>query len=231
MHLGGLFIGLSSYYDATLHSAARLRGILATMKKTAVVLGLLLAMGSSGAHQESPDRQAAKATFAGGCFWCMEEAFEKVEGVSSVISGYAGGSKANPTYKEVSAGRTGHTEAIEVIYDPESVGYRQLLQVFWRNIDPTDGSGQFCDKGSQYRSAVFYHDEEQKRLIEESKKALDESKPFDEPIVTEILPASMFYPAEEYHQDYYKRNPIRYRYYKYGCGRTQRLKELWGPEK
>jgi peptide-methionine (S)-S-oxide reductase len=193
MHLGGLFIGLSSYYDATLHSAARLRGILATMKKTAVVLGLLLAMGSSGAHQESPDRQAAKATFAGGCFWCMEEAFEKVEGVSSVISGYAGGSKANPTYKEVSSGRTGHTEAIEVIYDPESVGYRQLLQVFW--------------------------------------KALDESKPFDEPIVTEILPASMFYPAEEYHQDYYKRNPIRYRYYKYGCGRAQRLKELWGPEK
>ena len=230
MHLGGLFIRPSSYYDATILSAARPRGILATMKKTTVVLGLLAAMGSAAAHQESLDSQGAKATFAGGCFWCMEEAFEKVEGVSSVISGYAGGSKANPTYKQVSSGRTGHTEAIEVTYDPETVGYHELLQVFWRNIDPTDGSGQFCDKGSQYRSAVFYRDEEQKRFIEESKKALDESKPFDEPIVTEILPASMFYPAEEYHQDYYKRNPIRYRYYKYGCGRAQRLKELWGPK-
>lgn len=160
----------------------------------------------------------------------MEEAFEKVEGVSSVISGYAGGTKVSPTYKEVSSGRTGHTEAVEVIYDPGSVTYGELLEVFWRNIDPTDGSGQFCDKGSQYRSAIFYRDEEQKRLIEKSLQSLEDTKPFDEPIVTEIAPASMFYPAEDYHQDYYKRNPIRYRYYKYGCGRAQRLKALWGPE-
>ena len=204
------------------------------MNKTVFILGLLIFSGAAGAvtagHTHQETTQSGKATFAGGCFWCMEEAFEKVDGVSSVISGYAGGTKASPTYKEVSSGRTGHTEAVEVIYDPGSVTYGELLEVFWRNIDPTDGSGQFCDKGSQYRSAIFYHDEEQKRLIEKSLQSLEDTKPFGEPIVTEIAPASMFYPAEDYHQDYYKRNPIRYRYYKYGCGRAQRLKALWGPK-
>ena len=202
------------------------------MNKTVFILGVLIsgaAVTSGLTHQETT--QGAKATFAGGCFWCMEEAFEKVDGVSSVVSGYAGGTKANPTYKEVSSGRTGHTEAVEVIYDLGSVTYGELLEVFWRNIDPTDGTGQFCDKGSQYRSAIFYRDEEQKRLIEESLQSLEDTKPFGEPIVTEIAPASMFYSAEDYHQDYYKRNPIRYRYYKYGCGRAKRLEALWGPEK
>ncbi len=202
------------------------------MNKTVLVLGLFVsvaAVAAGGSHQETT--QGAKATFAGGCFWCMEEAFEKVDGVTSAVSGYAGGTKANPTYKEVSAGRTGHTEAVEVVYDPGTVTYAELLEVFWRNIDPTDGSGQFCDKGSQYRSAIFYHDEEQKGRIEESLHSLENTKPFDEPIVTEIVPASMFYPAEDYHQNYYQKNPIRYRYYKYGCGRAQRLKTLWGPEK
>lgn len=202
------------------------------MNKASFVLGILLSMAVAvvgHTHQETT--QGAKATFAGGCFWCMEEAFEKVDGVSSVVSGYAGGTKASPTYKEVSSGGTGHTEAVEVTYDPGNVTYGELLKVFWRNIDPTDGSGQFCDKGSQYRSAIFYRDEAQKRLIEESLQSLKDTKPFDEPIVTEIAPASMFYPAEDYHQDYYKRNPIRYRYYKYGCGRAQRLKALWGPAK
>ena len=202
------------------------------MNKTVFVLGLLIfAAAVTVGHTHPETTQGAKATFAGGCFWCMEEAFEKVDGVSSVVSGYAGGTKANPTYKEVSSGGTGHTEAVEVIYDPGSVTYGELLEVFWRNIDPTDGSGQFCDKGSQYRSAIFYRDEEQKRLIEESRQSLEKSKPFDAAIVTEIVPASMFYPAEDYHQDYYKRNPIRYRYYKYGCGRAKRLEALWGPEK
>ena len=202
------------------------------MNKAVFVLGLLIfAAAVTVGHTHQETTQGAKATFAGGCFWCMEEAFEKVDGVSSVVSGYAGGTKANPTYKEVSSGGTGHTEAVEVIYDPGSVTYGELLEVFWRNIDPTDGSGQFCDKGSQYRSAIFYRDEEQKRLIEESRQSLEKSKPFDAAIVTEIVPASMFYPAEDYHQDYYKRNPIRYRYYKYGCGRAKRLEALWGPGK
>ena len=202
------------------------------MNKAVFVLGLFIsavAFTARGAVQDKTE--GAKATFAGGCFWCMEEAFEKVDGVASVLSGYAGGTKANPTYKEVSAGRTGHTEVIEVAYDPGIVTYGELLKVFWRNIDPTDGSGQFCDKGSQYRSAIFYHDEEQKELIEESLRSLNETKPFDEPVATEIVPAAMFYLAEDYHQDYYKKNPVRYRYYKYGCGRARRLKALWGPEK
>jgi len=173
--------------------------------------------------------ETAKAIFAGGCFWCMEEAFENVEGVSSVDSGYLGGPQENPTYEQVSSGRTGHFEAIEILYDPATVSYGQLLEVFWRNVDPTDGAGQFCDKGPQYRTAIFYKDEEEKRLSEESKKSIEASKPFPETIATPILPASTFYAAEGYHQDYYKKNPIRYKYYKWGCGRAQRLEELWGP--
>lgn len=170
----------------------------------------------------------AKATFAGGCFWCVEEAFEKVDGVASAVSGYTDGHVAEPTYQQVSAGQTGHTEAVEVFYDASRVSYQELLDVFWRNIDPTVANRQFCDVGSQYRAGIFFHDDEQQRLAEASRRALEESKPFAAPIVTEITSASEFYPAEEYHQDYYEKNPIRYNYYKWGCGRAQRLEELWG---
>lgn len=170
----------------------------------------------------------AKAYFAGGCFWCMEEAFEKVEGVVSVVSGYMGGTVSDPTYEQVSAGRTGHAEAVEVSYDPAKVSYQKLLEAFWRNIDPVTPNAQFCDHGSQYRSAVFYGTEEEQRLSEESKSAIERSKRFSTPIVTQLVKASTFYPAEDYHQDYYKKNPIRYKYYKFNCGRAQRLEALWG---
>jgi len=172
----------------------------------------------------------AKATFAGGCFWCMEPPFEKLPGVVSVTSGYTGGQKKNPTYEEVSAGGTGHAEAVEVAYDPAKVSYRQLLEVFWRNVDPTTPDRQFCDVGQQYRTAIFFHDEGQHREAEASKAEVERSKRFPDPIVTPILPAGPFYPAEEYHQDYYKKNPLRYRFYRSGCGRDRRLKELWGDE-
>ena len=171
------------------------------------------------------------AVLAGGCFWCTEEAMDKVPGVLSTTSGYMGGTKKNPTYEEVTAGRTGHAEVVQVVYDSKKVSYEKLLEVFWRNIDPLTKDAQFCDRGSQYRSAIFYHDENQKRLAEQSKKALEESKRFDQHIVTEITPASEFYRAEEYHQNYYKTNPIRYKFYLYGCGRDQRLKQLWGTTK
>jgi peptide-methionine (S)-S-oxide reductase len=195
-----------------------------TLLNAVLTLGVLLATLASGAIDGKP----AKATFAGGCFWCMEEAFEKVDGVISVTSGYMGGQKPNPNYEEVSAGGTGHAESVEVLYDPAKVSYGKLLEAFWRNIDPTTADRQFCDRGNQYRSAIFYQDEEQKRLAESSKRALDQSKPFKEPIATEIVRASTFYPAEEYHQDFYKKNPLRYKFYKYNCGRQQRLDELWG---
>jgi peptide-methionine (S)-S-oxide reductase len=170
----------------------------------------------------------AKAYFAGGCFWCMEEAFEKVNGVSEVISGYMGGTVKNPGYEEVSSGRTGHAESVEVRYDPAKVSYTQLLEAFWRNVDPVTPNAQFCDHGSQYRAAIFYQGDEQKRLAEESKRAIEQSSRFKEPIVTQIVAASEFYSAEEYHQDFYKKNPIRYKYYKFSCGRAQRLESLWG---
>src|SRR5262245_11775837 len=170
----------------------------------------------------------AKATFAGGCFWCMEPPFDKLDGVISTISGYAGGTKKNPTYEEVSAGKTGHAEVVQITYDPKKITYEKLLEVFWHNVDPLTPNRQFCDVGSQYRTAIFYHDETQKRLAEESKKAL--SKRFKEPIVTEIVAASEFYPAEDYHQHYYIKNPLRYKYYRYSCGRDQRLEALWGPD-
>jgi peptide-methionine (S)-S-oxide reductase len=170
----------------------------------------------------------AKAIFAGGCFWCMEPPFDALDGVVSTTSGYTGGSKVNPTYEEVSAGGTGHTEAVEIVYDPAKVSYQKLLDVFWHNIDPVTRDRQFCDKGSQYRSAIFTHDDTQKRLAEESKQALERSKRLPAPIVTEIADAGAFYPAEAYHQNYYRKNPIRYRYYRYGCGRDARLREVWG---
>jgi len=170
---------------------------------------------------------AAKATFAGGCFWCVEEAFDKVPGVLATISGYTGGKTKSPTYEQVSGGRTGHTEAVQVEYDPKRVSYEKLLDVFWRNIDPTQRDAQFCDHGSQYRSGIFYHDDEQRKLAEASKAALMKNKPFKGEIVTEVTRASEFYAAEDYHQDYYQKNPVRYKFYKTGCGREARLKELW----
>jgi len=169
-----------------------------------------------------------KATFAGGCFWCMEPPFDELPGVISTTSGYTGGQKKNPTYEEVSAGGTGHTESVEVVFDPAKVTYQQLLDVFWKNIDPTTPDRQFCDVGSQYRSAIFYHSDEQKWLAMASKKTIDDSGRFKQPVVTEIVPAAPFYHAEEYHQDYYKKNPIRFKYYKFGCGRAKRLEQLWG---
>jgi peptide-methionine (S)-S-oxide reductase len=170
----------------------------------------------------------AKAYFAGGCFWCMEEAFEKVDGVLTVVSGYMGGTVPNPSYEEVSAGRTGHAESVEVTYDPLKVTYQKLLDAFWRNVDPLTPNAQFCDHGSQYRAAIFYSTDEEKRLSEDSKRAIEQSKRFPQPIVTQLVQASTFYPAEDSHQDYYKKNPLRYKYYKYGCGRAQRLEALWG---
>jgi peptide-methionine (S)-S-oxide reductase len=170
----------------------------------------------------------AKAYFAGGCFWCMEEAFEKVDGVLDVLSGYMGGSVKNPSYEDVSAGRTGHAESVEVRYDPRKLTYPQLLEVFWRNVDPVTPEAQFCDHGNQYRAAIFYQGEEEKRLAEESKRAIEQSKRFSTPIAPQVTAASEFYPAEEYHQDFYKKNPFRYKYYKFTCGRAQRLEALWG---
>ena len=209
------------------------------MMKSRILLSLLLgaillaalATAAKDVNPAAGDRQLGKATFAGGCFWCMEEVFEGLDGVVSATSGYTGGHKRNPTYEEVSAGETGHAESVEVIYDPAKVTYGKLLEFYWRNIDPTDPRGQFCDKGTQYRSAIFYHDETQKRLAEESKKAVEKSKPFRGPILTEIVPASQFYPAEEYHQNFSQKNPLRYKLYKYNCGRAQRLQELWGTSK
>lgn len=168
-----------------------------------------------------------KAIFAGGCFWCMEPPFDKLEGVITTVSGYIGGQKENPTYREVSSGGTGHFEAVEVTYDPTKVSYETLLRTFWTNIDPLNAKGQFCDRGSQYLTAIFYLNEEQMNAAQASKKALIESELFDKTIATQVIVASRFYPAEEYHQDYYTKNPLKYHYYRNGCGRDIRLKQLW----
>jgi peptide-methionine (S)-S-oxide reductase len=171
-----------------------------------------------------------KATFAGGCFWCMEAPFDKLPGVVSVTPGYTGSTVKNPSYQQVSAGGTGHAEAVQIVFDPSKTSYSRLLDIFWHNIDPTVKDRQFCDIGNQYRSGIFYHGEEQRRLAEQSKSALEKNKPFKGPVVTEITPAGEFYPAEEYHQHYYKKNPLRYSYYRTSCGRDRRLKELWGSD-
>jgi peptide-methionine (S)-S-oxide reductase len=170
----------------------------------------------------------AKATFAGGCFWCMEAPFDKLPGVISTTSGYAGGHTKNPTYEEVSAGGTGHAESVQVLYDPAKISYSKLLDTYWVNIDPTVKNQQFCDHGTQYRTVIFYNDEEQRKLAEESKKKIEQSGKLSQPIMTEIVPLSEFYPAEEYHQDFYKKNPFRYNSYRLGCGRDRRLEQLWG---
>lgn len=195
-----------------------------------LLLGMMLVTALAGAVPARGEQTLKEAVFAGGCFWCMEGPFDKLDGVVSTTSGYTGGSKRNPTYEEVSAGGTGHAEAVLVVYDPAKIGYERLLEVFWHNIDPLARDRQFCDVGSQYRSAIFYRDEEQRRAAEASKAALEASGRLKGPIVTEIVPAGEFWPAEEYHQDYYRKNPIRYRFYRSGCGRDARLKQLWGAD-
>ena len=199
-----------------------------------LILSLFTAVFSLSAADDEPtgaNQETAIATFAGGCFWCMEGPFDKLTGVISTTSGYTGGHTQNPTYKQTSSGNTGHTEAVQIVYDPTQVSYEELLDVFWHNIDPTTPDQQFCDHGSQYRSEIFYHDDQQKQLADASKSALNKSKPFRQPIVTQITKASTFYAAEDYHQDYYKKNPVRYKYYRYGCGRDKRLEALWGEQK
>jgi peptide-methionine (S)-S-oxide reductase len=188
----------------------------------AVLLSLL-----AGANAQT--QQKATAIFAGGCFWCMEPPFDKTEGVLSTTSGYTGGQKENPTYQDVSGGGTGHYEAVQVEYDPSKVSYEKLLEVFWPNVDPFDASGQFCDKGGQYRAAIFAGSEEEKRQAEASKARA--AAKLGRQVVTEVLPAAPFYPAEDYHQDYYTKNPVRYRFYRYNCGRDARLREVWGESK
>jgi peptide-methionine (S)-S-oxide reductase len=197
----------------------------------ALLLTAIVGLGPAGLDARAAGKpETAKAVFAGGCFWCMEPPFEKTFGVSAVISGYTGGQTKNPSYEQVSAGVTGHAESVEVVYDPSKVTYEKLLDVFWHNIDPLAGNAQFCDHGTQYRSAIFYQDETQKKLAEESKRKIEEAKHFGKPIQTQIVAASTFYPAEDYHQDFYKKNPVRYYSYRNGCGRDRRLQELWGAE-
>ncbi|MDT8403463.1 peptide-methionine (S)-S-oxide reductase MsrA [Sulfuriflexus sp.] len=197
-----------------------------------LMVGALLPV--TGIAQQNPGNEAKAvanhetAIFAGGCFWCVEADFDKVPGVVNTVSGYIGGEKKNPTYEEVSGGSTGHAEAVQITYDETRVSYEKLLDVFWHSVDPTTPERQFCDKGDQYRTAIFYTNEEQRKLAGVSKEALQRSRPFAEPVVTEITRAGEFYPAEQYHQDYYKKNPIRYKFYRYTCGRDQRLEELWG---
>ncbi|GAB4390719.1 MAG: peptide-methionine (R)-S-oxide reductase MsrB [Thermodesulfovibrionales bacterium] len=208
-----------------------------TMAGKILLIAMLAALAVTGVRAEAraAGQEGAagleKAVFAGGCFWCMEPPFEKLDGVVDVVSGYTGGHKVNPTYKEVSSGGTGHVEAVEITYDPSKVSYEELLEVFWRQIDPTDGGGQFVDRGTQYRSAIFYLDERQKDLAEKSRDRLAASGRFERPIVTEILPASAFYRAEDKHQDYYKKSTISYKYYRFRSGRDQFLDKVWGKDR
>lgn len=191
---------------------------------------LLCSAVSWAEQQQTESKITASAIFAGGCFWCMEPPFDAVDGVLSTTSGYSGGHTDNPTYKQVSAGRSGHIEVLKVVYDPAKVSYSELLQTFWLNVDLLDGGGQFCDRGSQYVSAIFYGSDAERQAAQDSMTALVESERFDQPIQTRLLPSATFYAAENYHQDYYLRNPVRYKYYRWNCGRDQRLKELWGPQ-
>jgi len=207
------------------------RAVVALLIASGVAAGAAFAQVSqTPAVPASRPASTATATFAGGCFWCTEADFDKVDGVISTTSGYIGGKTANPTYDSVSAGNSGHAEVVQVIFDPAKVTYARLLEYYWRTIDPTTKDRQFCDSGNPYRTAIFVHDEQQKTLAEASKKALSGNKPFREPIVTEIANATRFYPAEDYHQDYYKKNPVRYKFYRLNCGRDARLKQLWGEQ-
>ncbi|MBS1217340.1 MAG: msrA [Proteobacteria bacterium] len=205
-----------------------LKGILWRLVLASTLLGPALAQAQTAPSTAAgANVTTAVATFGGGCFWCVEEAFDKVPGVVSTTSGYMGGRTKNPTYNQVSSGSTGHNEVVQVVYDPAKVSYAQLLDAFWRNIDPTQANGQFCDHGSQYRSEIFYHTEEQRKAADASKSALLKHKPFTGEVHTLITRAAEFYAAEDYHQDYYRKNPIRYKYYKTSCGREARLKEVW----
>ena len=194
----------------------------------ALSLFIMPALAANQTNILSPDQHNETAIFAGGCFWCMEPSFDKIDGVISTTSGYTSGHKKDPTYKEVSAGTTGHTEAIQVIFDSNKISYTELLNVFWRNIDPVAVDRQFCDRGTQYRSGIYYYDTDQEQAAKQSLQQLQQNKPFEEEITTEMVAATKFYPAEEYHQDYYIKNPLRYKYYRYSCGRDKRLSELWG---
>jgi peptide-methionine (S)-S-oxide reductase len=198
----------------------------------ALVLALFLATPSRAATTSDDPATVADtlevATFAGGCFWCMEEAFDHVQGVVSTTSGYTGGHVEDPSYEQVSAGGSGHIESVQVIFDPKVVSYARLLRAFWHNVDPTDDGGQFCDRGSQYRSAIFVRNARQRELAETSKQEIESTRRLS--IVTGILPATTFWPAEEYHQNYYEENPVRYRFYKFNCGRKARLEEIWGED-
>jgi len=194
-----------------------------------ISLGILLFLIACAVPEEMVKPQKVeKATFAGGCFWCIESDFEKVDGVLKAISGFSGGTEKSPTYKQVSAGSTGHTESVQITFDPAIVSYEELVDIFWKHHDPTDNEGQFADRGKQYRPAIFYHDDKQKEIVQRTKKALEESGKFDTPIVTEIIKLTEFYLAEEYHQDYYKKHPIKYKFYRRGSGRDQFLREVWG---
>jgi len=199
-------------------------------RKLIVTFILLFSLAGVNVMAEDNDAKLEKATFAGGCFWCMEPPFDQLNGVVSTTSGYAGGDEVDPTYKQVSSGKTGHTEVIQIEYDPVKVGYKTLLDLFWRNIDPTAVDRQFVDVGKQYRSAVFYHNDEQRQLALASREALAASGTFDKPIVTEITAFKAFYKAEEYHQDFYQKNPVRYKFYRYNSGRDQYLKKKWGKD-
>lgn len=200
------------------------------MNRTIIALLGLAASATALATQPTPPvpEGMAKATFAAGCFWCVEPPYDKLDGVISTTSGYISGKVKNPSYRDVSAGITGHTEAVEVVYDPKRVSYQTLLDTFWVNVDPTTNTRQFCDSGSQYRPGIFWHNAEQKQLAEASRKKVDDSGRFKKPVKVEITEATTFYAAEDYHQDYYLRNPARYKYYRWACGRDQRLDDLWG---
>ena len=213
---------------------ALVAGLAVAATVAVLVTGALAGAGPRPAENSAPAKSApgkpdrARAIFAGGCFWCMEPAFDRVDGVLSTTSGYVGGHRDDPTYAEVSAGTTGHAESVEVVFDPARVTYEKLLDVFWHNVDPLAAGRQFCDVGEQYRSAIFYLDEAQQRAAEASRAALEKSGRLHGRIATEILPAGRFWPAEDYHQDYYRKNPVRYHYYRWGCGRDARLREVWG---
>jgi peptide-methionine (S)-S-oxide reductase len=198
------------------------------IRKIAFALALAVAPLAALAQQGPSAEKRAVATFAGGCFWCMEPPYDKLPGVISTTSGYIGGKTVNPTYRQVVGGDTGHAEAVQIVYDPAKITYEKLLEVFWRNVDPHDAGGQFCDRGDSYRTGIFVHDEAQLRLAQESKRAVQAK--LKKPVVTEIVLAPKFYPAEDYHQDYYVKNPVRYKFYRQNCGRDDRLREVWGAE-
>jgi peptide-methionine (S)-S-oxide reductase len=215
---------MSTRRRALLYSAALVAAGLAACSRPTVPE----APGPQSAAAPAVSGATATATFAGGCFWCVESDFDRLDGVLSTTSGYTGGGPAPTSYEAVSAGGTGHYEAVQIVYDPARISYPQLLDYFWRSVDPTDAGGQFCDRGAHYRTAIFVHDAAQRQAALASRAALEKNKPFPAPIVTELLDAGTFHPAEQYHQDYYRKNPVRYRYYRNGCGRDARVQQLWG---